>query len=120
MRGDAQRGRKQSDIKREASAFKERILDYLEVFGPATNKTMSAEFGCTIVKLRSKLCVMAAEGEIHSVLIPSPYCKVVAEYHFGPGESSNNREITQRTVHKWKPQKIKHDPLHANFFGIQK
>ena len=111
------KGTSNKESRAAAAVLKQRVLDYLEVFGPATNRTMCDEFGCTAERLRSKLCVMAAEGQIHSVLIPSPHCKVVAEYHFGPGESANNREITQRTVHKWKPQTIKHDPLHMALFA---
>ena len=121
MRGDATRGRKRSDITAEAHVFRQRILDYLDAYGGSTIAALSAELGCLPSKMRRKMAILREDGDVHSELIPcGGSVHIIAIYYLGPGENeSSSREISQRTVHKWKPQTIKHDPLHAAFHNIQ-
>lgn len=94
------------------------ILNLLETQGPLTNVQMCEQLGYEVVATRSRLCRMASEGLIHSELIDGVNSPHMALYYFGPGESTNTKaEMRQRTVHKWKPQKITIDPLHAALFG---
>ncbi len=98
--------------------LKAQMLELLEQEGPMTNLQMCARLGTTVTANRTRLCRMAAEGLLWSELIEGDGAPHMALYHFGPGESMNCKaEVKQRTVHKWKREPIKHEPLHAAFFG---
>lgn len=98
--------------------LKAAMLELLEAEGPLTNKQICERLGTEVQPTRTRLCRMSAEGLLWSELIEGDGAPHMALYHFGPGESTNCKaEVTQRTVRKWKREPIKHEPLHAAFFG---
>lgn len=103
-----------------ASRFRDEILLCLETYGPLTNKQITELTNTNTVKVRSKLAAMMAEGLVHADLVQGENCPLLAIYSLGPSEGGPKEGIKQRTVQKWKPPTIKHDPLHQAFFGQQK
>lgn len=109
-----------AQLMREAAKFRADILLCLETYGPLTNEQLCELTGAGTVKVRSKMGNMKREGLVHAELVEGDECPYVAIYHLGPGEDSPLDGIKQRIVRKWKPQMVKHDPLHMAFFGQQK
>lgn len=106
-------------IMAEARRFKQAILDCLGE-GPNTNERMCALLGCEERRLRSKLSLMALEGLVHTEIIECDHAPYQTLYHLGPSEGLSKRDMKQRIVHKWKPQKFQVDPLLAALFGAPK
>lgn len=107
-------------IMAESRKARAALLDVLEQYGPLTNVQICERLGCEVQAMRGRLCRMAAEGLIWSELIDGDNSPHMALYHYGPGESTNEKaDMKQHTVTKWKSEPIKHEPIHAFFFGIQ-
>ena len=83
-----------------------------------TVAAMCNKLGGESQAMRQRLTRFMEADEIHSVIVTTCGLRLVL-YFLGPAESKRGKQGTQRTVSKWKPQTIKHDPLHTAFFGAK-
>ena len=122
MKSSGTRGRPRADVMAESQALVEKILYCLEHYQPITGAELCDKVGSNPRALKCKLSRIMSEGLAHSELIANPSGKssFIAQYWLGPDESKQDKNgPKQRTVSKWKPQAVKHEPIHAAFFGIQ-